>query len=272
MASDWHRSQSRDVGLRRRLAERWSRRPVEHSEEQRLLALAVADELESMLPAHRQVLVLRYYAWRRSYMSSLTGPEEDQFRLALGMIGVAAEEGGSGSGQGPGRVWRKRPGSIAGALAAAAVVGLVLLAYGLADDGSDGSRQEQGRALTEVEWIACSPKIVEGDIAAIEDHPEQADAVKVTLTVTDWIKPKQGSQRQTQFTTMSGTWKGETAYSTGEHMLVVVMDRPDEPADSFRDDGAGTSRTLASFRSRIDNDLPAAAKTECPAFWRNRDE
>ncbi|WP_419664853.1 RNA polymerase sigma factor [Streptomyces sp. 2-1] len=62
VASDWHRSQSRDAGLRRRLAEHWSRPPVEHPEEQRLLALAVADELESMLPAHRQVLVLRYYA------------------------------------------------------------------------------------------------------------------------------------------------------------------------------------------------------------------
>ncbi|WP_327394162.1 hypothetical protein OG418_03215 [Streptomyces phaeochromogenes] len=203
-------------------------------------------------------------------MTRLTGPEEHQLRPALGMIGEAAEGGGSGSGQGPRRVWMKRPGTIAGALVAAAAVGLVLLAYGLADDGSDGSRQDQGQALTEVEWIACSPKIVEGDIAAIQEHPEQADAVKITLTVTDWIKPKQGSQRQIQFTSMSGTWKGETAYSTGEHLLVVVVDRPDEPSETFRVDGAGTSRTLASFRSRIDRDLPAAAKTECPAFWRNR--
>ncbi|WP_406490146.1 hypothetical protein [Streptomyces phaeochromogenes] len=203
-------------------------------------------------------------------MTRLTGPEEHQLRPALGMIGEAAEGGGSGSAPGPRRAWRKRPGTIAGALVAAAAVGLVLLAYGLADDGSDGSRQDQGQALAEVEWIACSPKIVEGDIAAIEDHPEQADAVKITLTVTDWIKPKQGSQRQIQFTAMSGTWKGETAYSTGEHMLVVVMDRPNEPSETFRVDGAGTSRTLASFRSRIDRDLPAAAKTECPAFWRKR--
>ncbi|MFF5007315.1 hypothetical protein ACFY3G_31355 [Streptomyces phaeochromogenes] len=203
-------------------------------------------------------------------MTRLTGPEEHQLRPALGMIGEAAEGGGSGSAQDPRRAWRKRPGTIAGALVAAAAVGLVLLAYGLADDGSDGSRQDQGQALTEVERIACSPKIVEGDIAAIQEHPEQADAVKVTLTVTDWIKPKQGSQRQIQFTTMSGTWKGETAYSTGEHLLVVVVDRPDEPSETFRVDGAGTSRTLASFRSRIDKDLPAAAKTECPAFWRNR--
>ncbi|WP_371573095.1 hypothetical protein [Streptomyces sp. NBC_01314] len=53
---------------------------------------------------------------------------------------------------------------------------------------------------------------------------------------------------------------------------MVVMDRPDEPADTFRADGAGTSRTLKSVRSRIEKDLPAAAKTECPAFWRNRDD
>ncbi|MGX1915608.1 hypothetical protein ACWIID_43420 [Streptomyces phaeochromogenes] len=205
-------------------------------------------------------------------MTPLTGPKEDQLRRALGMIGEATEEGGSGSGQGPRRVWVKRPGTIAGALVAAAAVGLVLLAYGLADDSSDGSRQDQGQALTEVERIACSPKIVEGDITAIKEQPEQADAAKVTLTVTDWIKPKQGAQRQIQFTTMSGKWKGEPAYSTGEHLLVVVMDRPDEPAETFRVDGAGTSRTLAAFRSRIDKDLPAAAKTECPAFWRNRDE
>ncbi|MFI5682015.1 hypothetical protein [Streptomyces cellulosae] len=205
-------------------------------------------------------------------MTPSTGPEEDQLRLALGVIGEAAEDGGSGSGQGPRRVWMKHPGTIAGALVAAAAVGLVLLAYGLAEDGSAGSRQDQGQALTEVEWIACSPKIVEGDIAAIQEHPEQADAVKVTLTVTDWIKPKQGSQRQIQFTTMSGKWKGEPAYTTGEHLLVVVVDRPEEPSETYRVDGAGTSRTLAAVRSRIDKDLPAAAKTECPAFWRSRDE
>ncbi|MEU0650285.1 hypothetical protein [Streptomyces umbrinus] len=203
-------------------------------------------------------------------MTPLTGPEEDQLRLALGMIGEAAEEGGSDSDQSPRRVWMKRPGTIAGALVAAAAVGLVLLAYGLADDGSAGSRQDQGQALTDVERIACSLKIAEGNIAAIKEHPEQADAVKVTLTVTDWIKPKQGSQRQIQFTAMSGKWKGEPAYSTGEHLLVVVMDRPGEPAEIFRVGGAGTSRTLAAARSRIDKDLPAAAKTECPAFWRNR--
>ncbi|WP_323186723.1 sigma factor-like helix-turn-helix DNA-binding protein [Streptomyces sp. NBC_00878] len=51
-------------GLRQRLAERWSQPPAEQSEEHRVLALAVAvaEELESMPAAQRQVLVLRYYA------------------------------------------------------------------------------------------------------------------------------------------------------------------------------------------------------------------
>ncbi|MDX2525730.1 RNA polymerase sigma factor [Streptomyces europaeiscabiei] len=62
VASDWHRSQSREAGLRRRLAERWSQAPAQHSVEHQVLGLAVAEELESMPAAQRQVLVLRYYA------------------------------------------------------------------------------------------------------------------------------------------------------------------------------------------------------------------
>ncbi|WP_432044272.1 RNA polymerase sigma factor [Streptomyces cadmiisoli] len=62
VASDWHRSQNREAGLRRRLAERWSQPQTEHSVEHQVLALAVAEELESMPAAQRQVLVLRYYA------------------------------------------------------------------------------------------------------------------------------------------------------------------------------------------------------------------
>lgn len=78
VASDWHRSRSRDAGLRQRLTERWSQPPAEHSEEHRVLALTVAEELESMPAAQRQVLVLRYYVdlpsarWR----CSCTSPKE----------------------------------------------------------------------------------------------------------------------------------------------------------------------------------------------------
>lgn len=63
VAADWHRARSRDAGLRERLAARWLRRPpAEHPQEHRLLALTVADGLEQLTVAQRQVLVLRFYA------------------------------------------------------------------------------------------------------------------------------------------------------------------------------------------------------------------
>ncbi|MFE1443246.1 RNA polymerase sigma factor [Streptomyces sp. NPDC058739] len=64
IAADWHRARARDAGLRDRLAERWQQRPpVEHSEDDRLLALAlaVANGLEGLPALQRQILTLRFY-------------------------------------------------------------------------------------------------------------------------------------------------------------------------------------------------------------------
>ncbi|MGW8884248.1 RNA polymerase sigma factor [Streptomyces sp. NPDC055749] len=54
--------QKRDTALRERLANRWSRWPPKHPQEDRMLALAVADALEKLPPGQRQVLTLRFYA------------------------------------------------------------------------------------------------------------------------------------------------------------------------------------------------------------------
>ncbi|MER5689888.1 RNA polymerase sigma factor [Streptomyces sp. NPDC002205] len=63
VAVDWHRAQGREAGLRARLAERWGgRSQVDPPEEHQVLALAVADVLEELPAAQRQVLVLRFYA------------------------------------------------------------------------------------------------------------------------------------------------------------------------------------------------------------------
>ncbi len=63
VAADWHRSRSRDAGLRERLTARWSRRPPSgHTEDDRILALVVSDGLEKLPAAQRQVLVLRFFA------------------------------------------------------------------------------------------------------------------------------------------------------------------------------------------------------------------
>ncbi|MFE7332996.1 RNA polymerase sigma factor [Streptomyces sp. NPDC057565] len=63
VAIDSHRARNRDAGLRERLAGRWEQHPpTEHSEEHRLLALTVAQGLDSLPPVQRQVLTLRFYA------------------------------------------------------------------------------------------------------------------------------------------------------------------------------------------------------------------
>jgi RNA polymerase sigma-70 factor (ECF subfamily) len=63
LAVDGHRARGRDADLRERLAARWSRRPpVGRSEEDQVLALAVAQGLARLSGGQRQVLVLRFYA------------------------------------------------------------------------------------------------------------------------------------------------------------------------------------------------------------------
>ncbi|MFD0208250.1 RNA polymerase sigma factor [Streptomyces hirsutus] len=62
VAVDWHRARDRDAGLHERLAARWEQRPPgEHFEDDRLLALAVADGLEGLPAVQRQILALRFY-------------------------------------------------------------------------------------------------------------------------------------------------------------------------------------------------------------------
>ncbi|MDA1361702.1 sigma-70 family RNA polymerase sigma factor [Glycomyces luteolus] len=61
VAADWHRSRKRDIGLRERLAARWTARPPEHPQEDRDLALAVAERLELLTDLQRQVVALRFY-------------------------------------------------------------------------------------------------------------------------------------------------------------------------------------------------------------------
>ncbi|MFB7935426.1 RNA polymerase sigma factor [Streptomyces sp. NPDC056039] len=62
VAVDWHRSRTRDESLREKLAARWQGlQPAGESEDSRLLALTVAEGLEGLPMAQRQVLALRYY-------------------------------------------------------------------------------------------------------------------------------------------------------------------------------------------------------------------
>ncbi|MGW5879083.1 RNA polymerase sigma factor [Nocardiopsis terrae] len=63
VAADWHRGRTREDGLRARLAARWSgRATTTDGEEERVLALTVADCLDELPTAQRQILALRFYA------------------------------------------------------------------------------------------------------------------------------------------------------------------------------------------------------------------
>ncbi|MDN5856417.1 MAG: sigma-70 family RNA polymerase sigma factor [Actinomycetia bacterium] len=63
VAIDWHRTEARDRGLRERLAARWTNGPpAGQTEDDRALALSVADGLRDLTPVQREVLILRYYA------------------------------------------------------------------------------------------------------------------------------------------------------------------------------------------------------------------
>jgi RNA polymerase sigma-70 factor (ECF subfamily) len=64
LAMDWHRARRRQERIGERLA---SLRPAEHTggdsgEETKVLSLAVAQGLDELPDAHRQILVLRFYA------------------------------------------------------------------------------------------------------------------------------------------------------------------------------------------------------------------
>lgn len=61
VAVDWHRTRTRDRGLRERLVARFERTSTGLSEDDRILTLSVADGLQALTPVQREVLVLRYY-------------------------------------------------------------------------------------------------------------------------------------------------------------------------------------------------------------------
>jgi RNA polymerase sigma-70 factor (ECF subfamily) len=61
VAVDWHRSTTRDQGLRDRVQNVWSTSPPAATPEEVATALDVASVLETLTPTQRQVLLLRYF-------------------------------------------------------------------------------------------------------------------------------------------------------------------------------------------------------------------
>ncbi len=139
--------------------------------------------------------------------------------------------------------------------------------------GSGGGPDERGRiegGLSEVEAVACASRIAVGEVRSYGDSLLGAEVVTMRIGVSDWLKGGGEAARELVFTAPAGTWPGDGPYEVGERVLVMVQDRPEEPADVFRERSTDRVMSLAYRRGRIEELLPRAKRIDCPAFWRHR--
>ncbi|MER6143103.1 hypothetical protein ABT174_24200 [Streptomyces sparsogenes] len=201
--------------------------------------------------------------------TELTESEESDLRVALRMIGEEAGRADTPPGPVPRPVrWRRRA-TARGVLATAAALAIGVLTIGLLTFVSTDGRSAtsaggaDGQGLTGVEEVACARFAVEGEVVAVRDasRPHQ---VVVTLAVWDWLKPAQGA-KEVEINTVDPEWLEDKPFRTGEHLVLVDMGRPD--GEVLADRGTHVKMVRELFK----RELPKAAKTECPAFWRDQD-
>ncbi|MFD8383163.1 hypothetical protein ACFV2X_32435 [Streptomyces sp. NPDC059679] len=194
-----------------------------------------------------------------------TESEENDLRLALRMIGEEA-----GRPDAPPRPatrparWRRR-GTVGGVLVTAAALSVGALLFWLADGRSvQSSGDADGRGLTDLEGIACARLIADGEVVAVRDA-SQPHQVVVTFAVRDWIKPAQGA-KEIEINTVDPEWLEEKPFKTGQRLLILDSGRPNGEVLYYQGRHAKWQRDL------FKRDLPKAAKTKCPAFWRDQDD
>ncbi|OMI40280.1 hypothetical protein [Streptomyces sparsogenes] len=200
--------------------------------------------------------------------TELTESEESDLRVALRMIAEEAGRADLPPEPAP-RPVRRRRATVRGVLATAAALAVGVLTIGVLTFVSTDGRSAtsaggaDGQGLTGVETVACARFAVEGEVVAVRDasRPHQ---VVVTLAVRGWIKPAQGA-KEVDINTVDPEWLEEKPFRTGERLVLVDMGRPDGEVVADR----GTH--VKMVRELFKRELPKAAKTECPAFWRDQD-
>lgn len=190
-------------------------------------------------------------------------PDTDEARIRHAFRMIGEEAGVADSPQRPQNAHR-RGRALAGALVAAAVIATVVVTTLSTGDPADSDDSGDGvQGLSFSEQIACAKSVVEGDVLAVRDiepEPEfQQPQVRVTLTVTDWIKPAEGEGRLDIDLLAADT--PHPPIKTGEHLLIEIWKDPGIPHRYFRGNQVGMTR-----EALIDN-LPAGMKTTCPDFW-----
>ncbi|WP_335991234.1 hypothetical protein [Glycomyces sp. MUSA5-2] len=186
--------------------------------------------------------------------------EDRQLRKALNMIGEEAGLDASLS-RARRRRWKPSGSMIAAAVLSAAVVVFGGFALVEAISGEDEPDQEEaGQALSRAESIACSTFIGEVEVTDVRTADVQ-DRIILVVTVLDPIVPEDASGTM-EFDVVNPAVADETpSIEPGERLLIQVYERTDEAPEIYRADEIDTERT------RLEDALPDAAETSCPAFW-----
>lgn len=199
----------------------------------------------------------------------ITPEEEVALGRALKTIGdelAGADPDTHSASSGIQAPWWRNGGLLGAAAAAVIVVGVVFASMTGPDQSDDGG--EGSRSLTDVQWVACAAGIGFGEVTSVAPG-SMPEKVVLTVSVRRWLKAPQHPTLTETFETMSGDFTGDPEFEIGQRILFLLQDIPTEPAEVFR---TGTARhpSAADIEQTVEKQLPKAATTECPAFWRNR--
>lgn len=148
------------------------------------------------------------------------------------------------------------------ACAAAVVIVGTLGILRVIDDPSDPQSGSTSGSQTAPEQLACAVAVVEGDVRAIRRVPEQS-RLRVTLRVTDWIKPSDGPATTRLSVLDTGGQGLRDQLRLGTHVLLIVPERADFETEVY------SGSNIRSMRKYVDHYLPRSQHIECPSRWKN---
>ncbi len=116
------------------------------------------------------------------------------------------------------------------------------------------------RSQSAPQWLSCARQVIDANVLA--KRGGDPGRVLVTFAVQEWVKPVQGKDSVTLDLPVP-TAQGRKPWRVGTRYLVVV------PRNTRLAPNAFTGSQITHYRKVVDTNLPEAAATPCPKFWRN---
>lgn len=113
---------------------------------------------------------------------------------------------------------------------------------------------------TAAQWLACARNVVDGNVLQQRSGPEPG-RLTLTLAVDEWVKPVNGKNTLTLDVPKPAA-QGKKPWRVGTRYLVVV------PRNKRLAPSAFAGSQIPRYRKIVDDNLPEAAATTCPKFWR----